>query len=266
MIDKQRIEKVFEKELSSFETSGTGIKEFTLEVLSTLPDYFLEPSNNGSTNIIVLLTRSSLAYANELFHLEFFREKFQMSERDCIRSALFLCDGLFYGQGEEKKQVFLHPELMSNYIRDNVWEKYLPFFVRKDIADIVQTHSGQWNVFGDKTLRKPITEMEKFAHMCVFMSGRGDCTVKLPITESRYGDCIKKIKAKQSSAFDYQAALRIVSSMVNQKTWDGHVYQDREYFVIIDGQRVPVAPDLYQAFITAGQARIAFLNGKVTKI
>ena len=265
MIDKQKIEKVFEKELGSFETNGTGIKEFTVEILSTLPDYFFEPSVNGSDNLIILLTKSSLAYANELFHLEFFREKFQMSERDCIRSGLFLCDGLIYGQGEEKKQVFIHPELMSNYIRDAVWENLLPGFVRKDIADVVQTHSGQWNAYGNMTLRKPSTEMEKFVHMCVFMSGRGDCTIRLPITESKYGDCIRKIKAKQPVSFDFQAALKIVNSMVAQKAWDGHVYQDVEYFVVLNGQKVPVAPDLYQAFLAVGQSRIAFLNGKVSK-
>ena len=53
--------------------------------------------------------------------------------------------------------------------------------VRQDIADCVETHSGQW-----ANLRKPTTEMEQFVHMCVYLATRPECTVRLPISASYY--------------------------------------------------------------------------------
>jgi len=186
MRSEKEVLDVFSNELNSFETAGTKIREFTLEIMQYMPDYFLEKIN-GLDNKIVIHTKSCMVIANELFRLECFREKFSASERDCIRSALLLHDAMVFGNGEQRKEVFTHPEYVATYLVSDKWEDKLPDFIRKDIAGMIASHSGQWNIGDDDFhLKKPETECQIFVHMIVHIVESDDCTTSLPVVATAY--------------------------------------------------------------------------------
>lgn len=185
MNDLNEIQSILKTEFAAFETSDSGILNFTQTVMQYLPEYYFRKRANGKENIILLLAKSSFTIANMLFKMDYYMRKFEMSERDCIRSALLLCDGFVYGAenivpaGTHEDPN--HPKLMSVFIAHEKWNDLLPAFIRQDIADCVETHSGHW-----ANLRKPTTEMEQFVHMCVYLATRPECTVRLPISASYY--------------------------------------------------------------------------------
>ena len=267
---------VFQKELASFEMHDQTIKNFTIEILKNVPSYFFSHDADGKENYILAHTKSCCAFAESLFLLDYYREKFQVSERDCIRSALLLHDAMIYGAEEESGQSkpkkytvkHEHPELMYIFLKSNSWDPLLPAFVRDDIAMMVATHSGQWNVTEDNIeLKKPKSEAENFVHQCVYLASKQECTVSLPVTMRYYENALRKREQKlyaqmeaqqQNGVCSYQAALRIVQQMTDCHNWDGNVYIENQFaYVVLDGYYVPVAEDLYQAFVTIGQARQA---------
>lgn len=184
MRSEKEVLDIFSNELNSFETVGTKIREFTLEIMQYMPGYFLEKIN-GLDNKIVIHTKSCMVIANELFRLECFREKFTASERDCIRSALLLHDAMVFGNGQTEE--FAHPEYVATYLSSDKWEEKLPDFIRKDIAGMIASHSGQWNVGDDNFhLRKPETECQIFVHMIVHIVESDECTTSLPVVATAY--------------------------------------------------------------------------------
>lgn len=204
MRSEQEVMEILKDELDSFETNGTGIKEFTKQILCYMPDYFLQKEKDVD-NKIVIHTKSCMVIANELFKLESFRDKFQASERDCIRSALLLHDAMLYGSGEKQEKVHEHPEYISMYIQSDKWEKLLPAFLRKEIAGMLASHEGQWNKNGEESLHlpKPQTECEIFVHMCVHLVSVQCCTTMLPVVLKSYNDLYEEnqvLRKKLSSS------------------------------------------------------------------
>ena len=95
-----------------------------------------------------------------------------------IRSALLLHDAMVFGNGQ--KEEFTHPEYVATYLSSDKWEEKLPDFIRKDIAGMIASHSGQWNVGDDNFhLRKPETECQVFVHMIVHIVESDECTTIL---------------------------------------------------------------------------------------
>ena len=80
MRSEKEVLDIFSNELNSFETVGTKIREFTLEIMQYMPGYFLEKIN-GLDNKIVIHTKSCMVIANELFRLEVLQGKVY-----CIRT------------------------------------------------------------------------------------------------------------------------------------------------------------------------------------
>ena len=97
MNDRNEIQSILKTEFAAFETSDSGILNFTQTVMQYLPEYYFRKRANGKENIILLLAKSSFQIAEMLFKMDYYMRKFEMSERDCIRSALLLCDGFVYG-------------------------------------------------------------------------------------------------------------------------------------------------------------------------
>lgn len=261
MREEKEVLRVFQKELDSFEENGDGVKELTVAVLQQLPDYFWEQTGKGE-NTIIVHTKASLAFANTLFKLEFIQKRFPESARDMIRSALLLHDGFAYGNGEDRKIKKDHPYMMALYLMNEYWDRYLPNFIREVIADMIGSHSGQWNQADGMVLKKPEKDAEIFVHMCVYLASKGDTTVNLPGVVSYYRKEKDPIKAKDPcttqpvQAFDFNAAMEIAGQMVKGRMWDGNVYYEgTDSYVYLDRQKVSVADKLRPAFVTIGQSR-----------
>lgn len=244
MRTEKEILDVFGKELESFETSGTGIRNFTKQILCYMPDYFVEKEDCGD-NDIVIYTKSCLAMANKVFELECFRDKFQASERDCIRSALLLQDAMFYGAGEERKRIHEHPEYIAIYVKNDKWEEFLPAFMRKEIAGMVASHEGEWNKKeeDDLKLTKPVTECEMFVHMVSRLVKSQEVTTQLPIVEKSYKYIYEELNGRNEKNIQ-----DIAENMVKGQNWDGAVKKDASgLFIVLNSARVPVAGKLAAA-------------------
>lgn len=241
---------VFGKELAAFETTGTGIRDFTKKIICCMPDYFLE-RNNGKDNCILIHTKSCMVIAEELFKLECFREKFQVSERDCIRSALLLQDAMLYGAGEVHERLHEHPEYISIFIQSNKWEELLPAFLRKEIAEMVAAHEGQWNKSGEEDLKllKPETECQIFVHMCSRLVKRPECTTQLPVVEQSYRELYDEMMHFRMESERLSSNVAdIASALVEGQDWDGLVKKDSYgKFIILNGMRVTITDSLANA-------------------
>lgn len=244
------IEKIFKEEFDSF--SGIeGVKKelilLVVEVMKTAPEYFFKNEDDGSENAIIAETKLSVKIANELFLENEVSEKFDNETRDLIRAALLLHDVFRYGSGKNGKVPYHeHPFMMAAYLSDNdKWNKFLPSFIRCDISNMIETHSGQWNTKEDcLPLKTPESDAQKFVHYCAFLA------------EKLYKK--EKPVAKQDIAADNNTLVyNIVNDMIANKQWDGNLYQDQwGVFVVLNNNRVPVAKDLIGAFQTVGQALI----------
>lgn len=268
-MERNIVESIFEKELASFEGTDVSMKNFAIEVMMNLPDYFLKKNSNGKDNQIVIHTKTCMAFANTLLRLEYFRTKFQVSDRNIIRAALLLHDGMCLGDGQDGKEKHEHPEYIAIYIRNQNWDRLLPLAIREDIAALVESHSGQWNEReGCLTLKKPESDAAYFVHFCVYMASRTETSILLPSVVSYYERVVNKIKAERESlesagSLDFNIASRIVNEMISGRKWDGNLYTDEQDpcpYVYLDNQKVPVAQDLRAAFQVIGQAHIAKLN------
>lgn len=254
---------VFGKELAAFETTGIGIRNFTEKIMCCMPDYFLE-RKNGNDNCILIHTKSCMVIAEELFKLECFRDKFQASERDCIRSALLLQDAMLYGAGEVHERIHEHPEYISIFIQSNKWEELLPAFLRKEIAGMVASHEGQWNKNGEEDLKllKPETECQIFVHMCSRLVKRPECTTQLPVVEQSYKELYDEmIRFKMESKRLSSDIANIAESLVKGQQWDGSIKEDSYgKFIILNGMRVTTTDSLANALEQLSRNRIS-VNG-----
>lgn len=253
-MEKKLIEGLFKKELDSFEAPMSGYRDFVVAVISKLPAYFTKANQDGSENGIVSHTKASVAFANTLFALEEYRKMFGVSERDAIRAALLLHDGLYYGAGDEPKATSDHPELMATLLESEAWETFLPSFLRSDIVSAIRKHSGRKTANGI-AVEEP-SDIDRFVHMCVYLATRKETTVQLPGTEAYY-----RRNLGQKTALDINTAASIVRQITDGCRWDGQVYMEGEArFVVLDGNRVQVADELRDAFLVVGQARAASMQ------
>ena len=169
---------IFQKEIACFEGKATGVVEFTSAVLDSLPTTFAGTEYKPSG--IAIHTKCAFAFAEQLLSLEHNHMLFQMSERDEIRCAVLLHDGFKLGAGSGNTEDPSHPVIMANYIRNERWKDLFPECLRDEIAAAIETHSGQWNVNGNESLRKPETPMEEFVHDVVHLASKKSTTIDLP--------------------------------------------------------------------------------------
>jgi 23S rRNA maturation-related 3'-5' exoribonuclease YhaM len=161
------IEKIKDKE----------IKENVKKAYEALPEYFhkVAASSSGKYHPRFSLgegglkrhTKFAIDMAFELFKLYTFSEV----EKDCIVGALILHDGLKHGLNYEKYCVNNHADIMADWLND-FWKEVIVKGVEVDvklfiICECVRSHMGQWSV-----VRPPITEVEKFVHLCDYIASR----------------------------------------------------------------------------------------------
>lgn len=176
-MDKRDKVSTFHKELG-FIKNGE-IRKMVANVLENVPDYFFtapasstgkyHPSFSLGEGGLVRHTKIAVQIAVDLFTISPF---FTEDEQDCIVGALILHDSCKSGKdndgGYTKHE---HPLLACDLIDEFVEEDNM---YKEMIKDCIARHMGIWNTnkYSDVILDKPRSRMERYVHMCDYLSSR----------------------------------------------------------------------------------------------
>lgn len=181
--------KVFDKEIGNI--VDDRLKIFTMYMLDNIPEYFyhIPASSTGKYHPkfslgdggLVRHTKSALMFAEELFKNDTI-QSFTDEEKDIIRVSLILHDSIKHGLDGSAYTTSTHPLDASKYIDITCNNEFIPREVKeiyesdicKRIKGCVEAHMGQWNKDkdGNEVLPKPSNELEKFVHLCDYLSSR----------------------------------------------------------------------------------------------
>ena len=113
--------------------------------------------------------------AHELLKDESIGFKFSQEEKDLIIMALIIHDGLKLGNPKEKYTRFDHPLLISKFIMEQKDKLSLDATNIRKLCSIIESHMGPWNkdhYTHEEVLPKPKNEIERFVHMCDYLSSK----------------------------------------------------------------------------------------------
>lgn len=171
------------------------LKLFTKWCLEQLPDYFYEvaasstgkyhPAYTQGEGGLVRHTQAAVRIANELFKNDTV-QNFDDLEKDIIRVSLLLHDGIKHGVDGSTHTVASHPLEVVKYLEDRYFEvpeESLPDEVIEimevdiwyQITECIKSHMGAWCYdykTNEKILPTPETEIQKFVHLCDYLSSR----------------------------------------------------------------------------------------------
>jgi len=155
------------------------------KLINLLPDYFFEipasstgkyhPKFASSTNGLLKHTKVAVRIAHELLTNETVGDKFSDIEKDLIIMALILHDGVKSGIPKEEYTRFDHPLLVSKLIIENKDKLKMSIDDVRTLCSIIESHMGQWNYDyhnKEEVLPKPKTEIQRFVHMCDYLSSK----------------------------------------------------------------------------------------------
>lgn len=171
------------------------LKVFTKWCLEQLPDYFYTVAASSSGKYhpayalgdegLVRHTIAAVRIAEELFKCETI-QNFNDMEKDIIRVALMLHDGVKHGLDGATHTVSTHPLEVVKHLEDRYFEvpeetlldeviEIMESDVWYQITECIKSHMGQWNTdykSGEEILPKPETEIQKFTHLCDYLASR----------------------------------------------------------------------------------------------
>lgn len=186
---------IFKKELEYIKS--IDIKESAIFMIEKLPDYFFEvpasstgkyhPSFAASEHGLVKHTKVAVRIAFELLSNPALH-KFTDREKDLIIMAIILHDGLKSGLVKEKYTRVDHPLLIANYIKENKENLKLSEEEITTICKIVASHMGPWNTDynGNEVLPVPKSAIERFVHMCDYLSSKKFLDVEFNDLDIKY--------------------------------------------------------------------------------
>lgn len=179
------------------------IRKFVKWVTVNAPDYFFEipasstskyhPKYSLKNGGLCIHTLSTIVFANHLFPLY----EFNQLEQDLIIASLIMHDMAKNGieildngkvVQESNYTVAKHPIAICQYVEylyknsEEVDDDII--FIFNNYWDIIkgniQSHMGQWNKdkAGNEILPKPVTESERFTHLCDYLSSRRNILVE----------------------------------------------------------------------------------------
>ena len=159
-------------------------KEDIKVLINTLPDYFFtipasstgkyHPKFASSNHGLVKHTKVAVRIAYELLTNDSIGYKFSDNEKDLIIMALILHDGLKSGSPKEQYTRVDHPLLISKQIMENASKLNMETDDVRKLCGMIESHMGQWNTDYRKkeVLPKPVTELQRFVHMCDYLSSK----------------------------------------------------------------------------------------------
>ena len=167
------------------------LRKFVLFCLVKAPEYFwtipasttgkYHPAYSLGNGGLVRHTKAACKIAIDLLKLEQYRHL----DTDTIVSALILHDVIKKREGETYTATE-HPMLASSFIVENHkhYEGTFPSLAPQinEIRKLIMSHMGQWNYdyyTKAEVLPKPVTEQEKFVHLCDYLASRKYLTVIL---------------------------------------------------------------------------------------
>lgn len=178
----ENMKTVLNKEINYIKNND--IREIVEYDLNRLPDYFwtvpastsgkYHPKASLGKGGLVRHTKTAVEVAVQLFPLYNFSEYIQ----DIIIASLILHDGLKCGLDSSNRTVFEHPKLMAEFVSFN-WKSIE--MNRMLIGKCIASHMGQWNTNKKNSLvlPLPLSEPEKFVHMCDYISSRRNFNIEL---------------------------------------------------------------------------------------
>lgn len=166
--------KVLEQEINLIE--DIELKTLAIDLLNRIPEYFYEIAASASGKYhpqyalgeggLVRHTKAAIMIANSLLSLEMYSHIKQ--DRDYIIIALLIHDAFKRGLEYSDVTVNNHAALCAEWIMNNVSAG-----ISDNIAQLVLTHMGQWNMNGDiEVAPKPQTDTQKFVHLCDYLASR----------------------------------------------------------------------------------------------
>ena len=170
------------------------IKEDTKYLLNNLPDYFFQiaasstgkyhPSFSLGEKGLIRHVKVAEKIAEELFNDSVFSKNFTEHDKDLIRMAIILHDGLKKGKLESDYTCFNHPLLMANFIKEQSGNLKSSEADIETVARLIRSHMGPWNIdrFGN-SLPVPEKEDEKFVHLCDYLASRNFLNVSFDENE-----------------------------------------------------------------------------------
>ena len=170
---------IFTSELNTI--INLNIRKFCVEMLDDAPDYFfvIPASSTGKFHPkfaqneqgLIRHTKALVGIANDLLALE--QYNFDSDTKDMIRVAGILHDAKKLGDNGSQWTVFDHPIIAADWVRNSKSET-VSQDVKNEIASMIVSHMGQWNTDkrSDCVLPKPVTDVQKFVHMCDYLASR----------------------------------------------------------------------------------------------
>ena len=162
------------------------IREIVECDLEKLPDYFwvipaltsgkYHPKASLREGGLVRHTKTAVEVAMQLFPLYDFNEE----TKDIIIASLILHDGFKCGLDGSEYTAFEHPLIMSQLVFDAIDIDNHGTY-RLLISRCIASHMGQWNTNNRSSivLPLPLSEPEKFVHMCDYIASRRKFNIEL---------------------------------------------------------------------------------------
>lgn len=172
-------ENAFVKELKLIK--NPEIKELVKVCLKEAPDYFYtipasatgkyHPKLSLGRGGLIRHTKVAVLYAAALIDNVSCYD-FNVLAKDCIIASLILHDSVKNGWNGSRYTIPKHPLEAATLIQKIGKQLKIDNVLLNVISGCVASHMGQWNTSksGKEILPKPKTEMEKFVHMCDFLS------------------------------------------------------------------------------------------------
>lgn len=175
---------IFSKEVGAIKDKelANAVAKFLDE---EVPPYFYEVAASSTGKYhpwyslgyggLVRHTKAAVLIAVDLLSLEQNKDL----PSDLIIAALILHDTFKHGDIDSGYTEFFHPNFAADALSDYAEEIDVPAF--RDIANLVATHMGQWNasIYASHKLSKPVSEAQKFVHMCDYLASRKYLTVEV---------------------------------------------------------------------------------------
>ncbi len=199
----------FNVELERIENEN--VRNSAETMLGMIPDYFYQipASSSGKYHPIFSLGEGGLARHVKVA-MRILEEMFKNSnfgtyenyQKDLMRMALLLHDGLKSGYTNSGHTLVEHPVLMSNFVLDNKKNLSISSEDAEFVANLILKHMGPWNTdkAGNVVYPVPKTREELLVHLCDYIASRNFlnvCFKNNEIADSIDKEKIKTLKREQ---------------------------------------------------------------------
>lgn len=190
-MNKEDKQKVFALLAQRFETEE--FKAYYMDMVAEIPDYiFTMPSSTSGKyhNATQCMEHGQIYHIfmfdsilNHRLRLKGNKDLYPTpEERDAMRCVPAFHDAVKCGWNGSKFTVVDHPMLAKQWVLDTKVEHDIPIVYKQAIADMCESHSGEWNKdrSGKVIMSEPRNLREFFIHECDILASRNDLDYIIP--------------------------------------------------------------------------------------